>query len=154
VVAAAREVTGRAGVRRGLSVAHTVVALAGATGSGKSSLFNALAGAPVAKVGVMRPTTAAAQAAVWDPEGAGPLLDWLGVRRRHVVDPSADPAEREPGGLILLDLPDHDSIEASHRLEVNRLVGLVDLLVWVLDPQKYADAAVHERYLRPLARHG
>src|SRR5690606_26435885 len=80
--------------------------------------------------------------------------DWLGVRRRHVVDPSADPAEREPGGLILLDLPDHDSIEASHRLEVNRLVGLVDLLVWVLDPQKYADAAVHERYLRPLARHG
>jgi len=154
VVAAAREVTGRAGARRGLSVAHTVVALAGATGSGKSSLFNALAGAPVAKVGVMRPTTAAAQAAVWDPEGAGPLLDWLGVRRRHVVDPSADPAEREPGGLILLDLPDHDSIEASHRLEVNRLVGLVDLLVWVLDPQKYADAAVHERYLRPLARHG
>ena len=154
VVAAAREVTGRAGVRRGLSVAHTVVALAGATGSGKSSLFNALAGAPVAKVGVMRPTTAAAQAAVWDPEGAGPLLDWLQVPRRHVVDPSAHPAEREPGGLILLDLPDHDSIEASHRLEVNRLVGLVDLLVWVLDPQKYADAAVHERYLRPLARHG
>ena len=79
----------RAGVRRGLSVAHTVVALAGATGSGKSSLFNALAGAPVAKVGVTRPTTAAAQAAVWDPEGAGPLLDWLGVPRRHVVDPSA-----------------------------------------------------------------
>ena len=37
---------------------------------------------------------------------------------------------------------------------MNRLVGLVDLLVWVLDPQKYADAAVHERYLRPLARHG
>ncbi|GGM73115.1 hypothetical protein GCM10010106_19480 [Thermopolyspora flexuosa] len=154
VVAAAREVTARAGVRRGLSVGHTVVALAGATGSGKSSLFNALVGAPVAKVGVTRPTTAAAQAAVWDPEGAGPLLDWLQVPRRHVVDPSAHPAEREPGGLILLDLPDHDSIEASHRLEVNRLVGLVDLLVWVLDPQKYADAAVHERYLRPLARHG
>ncbi|MQA36453.1 GTP-binding protein HSR1, partial [Modestobacter roseus] len=29
----------------------------------------------------------------------------------------------------------------------------VDVLVWVLDPQKYADAAVHSRYLAPLAGH-
>ena len=54
---------------------------------------------------------------------------------------------------MLLDLPDHDSTAVAHRLEVDRLVDLVDLLVWVLDPQKYADAAVHERYLRPLAGH-
>ena len=53
---------------------------------------------------------------------------------------------------MLLDLPDHDSTVAAHRLEVDRLVALVDVLVWVLDPQKYADAAIHERYLRPLAR--
>ncbi len=26
-------------------------------------------------------------------------------------------------------------------------------MVWVLDPQKYADAAVHDRYLAPLATH-
>ena len=25
--------------------------------------------------------------------------------------------------------------------------------MWVTDPQKYADAAMHERYLRPLAGH-
>lgn len=143
----AREVVDRAGARRGLSVEHTVVALAGATGSGKSSLFNALTGADLAEVGVTRPTTAHAQAALWHPAGAGPLLDWLGVPLRHTV------ADRDASGLILLDLPDHDSIELSHRLEVDRLVGVVDLLVWVLDPQKYADAAVHERYLRPLARH-
>jgi hypothetical protein len=42
----------------------------------------------------------------------------------------------------------------AHRLEVDRLVALVDVLVWVLDPQKYADAAIHDRYLKPLARHG
>ena len=29
----------------------------------------------------------------------------------------------------------------------------VDLLVWVLDPQKYADAVMHDRYLAPLAGH-
>ncbi|MGN9785911.1 GTPase [Nonomuraea sp. ZG12] len=146
-VAAARGVTERAGVRRRLSVEHTVAALAGATGSGKSSLFNTLAGDELSAVGVTRPTTATAQAALWDGEGAGPLLDWLEVPRRH----SASSADLS--GLVLLDLPDHDSIRLAHRLEVDRLVELVDLLVWVLDPQKYADAAVHERYLRPLAGH-
>jgi hypothetical protein len=54
---------------------------------------------------------------------------------------------------VLLDLPDHDSTEVSHHVEVDRLVKLADLLVWVLDPQKYADAAVHDRYLRPLSTH-
>jgi hypothetical protein len=54
---------------------------------------------------------------------------------------------------VLLDLPDHDSTEVSHHLEVERLVQLADMLVWVLDPQKYADAAIHDRFLKPLAGH-
>ena len=54
---------------------------------------------------------------------------------------------------MLLDLPDFDSVEHAHRLEVDRLIELVDLVVWVVDPQKYADAALHDRYLRPLAGH-
>ncbi|MEU4834428.1 GTPase [Streptosporangium sp. NPDC023615] len=191
-VAAARSVVSRAGVRASLSVDHTAVALAGATGSGKSSLFNLLSGTSLATVGVTRPTTSTAQAALWEGSGAGPLLDWLEIPRRHELMAPSGAASQAPGaasrasddggqgaaprtsgtalqtsgadgqafgtdgeaaGLILLDLPDHDSIEPSHRMEVDRLVELVDLLVWVLDPQKYADAAVHERYLRPLARH-
>ncbi|GAA2598767.1 YfjP family GTPase [Actinomadura fulvescens] len=146
----ARAVVRQAGKRAELSVEHTVAALAGATGSGKSSLFNAISGTDLAAVGVTRPTTSDAQAARWDPEGSGPLLDWLDVPRRHTVN-SGDGSELS--GLVLIDLPDHDSIETAHRLEVDRLVAVVDLLVWVLDPQKYADAAVHERYLRPLSRH-
>ena len=50
-----------------LSAAHTIVALAGATGSGKSSLFNALTGLDLAAVGVKRPTTSWATACAWDP---------------------------------------------------------------------------------------
>ena len=69
------------------------------------------------------------------------------MRSRHALDAGA------PDGLVLLDLPDFDSVEAAHRAEVDRLVQMVDLLVWVVDPQKYADAALHERYLRPLAGH-
>nr|WP_051876357.1 hypothetical protein [Cellulosimicrobium sp. MM] len=55
---------------------------------------------------------------------------------------------------MLLDLPDHDSVVVEHRVRAERLVERADLLVWVVDPQKYADAALHERYLRPLAGHG
>ena len=54
---------------------------------------------------------------------------------------------------MLLDLPDHDSVVTEHRAIAERLYERVDLLVWVVDPQKYADAALHARYLRPLADH-
>ena len=148
----------RASSRLWLSADHTVVALAGATGSGKSSTFNALTGLELSAVGVRRPTTSWATACVWGADGAEDLLDWLGIPPRHrVVRSSMLDATREDDamrGVVLLDLPDHDSTEVSHHLEVDRLVQLADLMVWVLDPQKYADAAVHDRYLRPLARHG
>jgi GTP-binding protein EngB required for normal cell division len=147
-VSRARTLLAKAGAREALGDA-TVVALAGATGSGKSTLFNALSGSEVSTPGVRRPTTGVAHASVWGEHGADRLLDWLQVPRRHRVQP----AEPALDGLVLLDLPDHDSIRLENRLEVDRLVELVDVLVWVLDPQKYADAAVHSRYLAPLAGH-
>ncbi|MEO3760653.1 GTPase [Mycobacterium sp. B14F4] len=140
----------RAGSRLRLSGEYTVVALAGATGSGKSSLFNAVVGEQLATVGVRRPTTSASQAIVFGPSGATELLDWLEIGTRQYNDASSAP---ELSGLVLLDLPDHDSTELSHRAEVDRLVRLVDAFVWVLDPQKYADAVLHDSYLRPLAAH-
>ncbi|MCA1712199.1 MAG: YfjP family GTPase [Actinobacteria bacterium] len=146
-VGTARALLAKAGAREALGDA-TVVALAGATGSGKSTLFNALAGTELSSPGVRRPTTGVAHACVWG-EPADRLLDWLEVPRRHrqeQPDPALD-------GLVLLDLPDHDSTRLENRLEVDRLVQLVDVLVWVLDPQKYADAAVHDRYLAPYAGH-
>ena len=142
-VAAARAVVARAGRRLGLGVEETVVALAGPTGAGKSSLFNAVAGGELVTAGRRRPTTATATAAVWG-DGAGPLLDWLEVPRRHRLSPDG------LGGLVLLDLPDFDSVEAAHRLEVDRVLELADLVVWIVDPQKYADASLHDQYLRPL----
>jgi len=151
LVDSAETVVRRATGRLALSGNHTIVALAGATGSGKSSTFNALAGVEVATVGVRRPTTSVTSGIAWGEEGATEVLDWLGVQRRHQVPPG--PGTTDLDGLVLLDLPDHDSTEVAHHLEVDRLVQLVDMLVWVLDPQKYADAAIHQRYLRPLASH-
>ncbi len=155
VLASADQLSGRAVERLRLSGEHTIVALAGATGSGKSSLFNALTDLDLAGVGLRRPTTSWALACAWGPDGAQGLLEWMGIPPRHQVsrmsmlDRSSEDTKLD--GLVLLDLPDHDSTEVSHHVEMDRLVQYADLIVWVLDPQKYADAAIHDRYLRPMA---
>jgi GTP-binding protein EngB required for normal cell division len=122
-----------------------VVALAGGTGSGKSSLFNAIAGEELVDVGGVRPTTARPAAAAPSSAAASldGYLDRLGVEERYSLV-----AE---GGLCLLDLPDTDSVELGNRFQVDALLPMVDVVVWVVDPEKYNDARLHHDYLRPLA---
>ena len=155
---AAHTLVERAGTRLKLSQDHTVVALAGSTGSGKSSLFNALARLKLSPVGVRRPTTGVAHACVWGPlEQANRLLDWVGVlpRQRYVRESALDgDDEAALRGLVLLDLPDFDSVDRGHRLEVDRLLGLVDQVIWVVDPQKYGDRILHNAYLRQFRQIG
>lgn len=152
-LAEAGRVLDEASARQRLSSQHTVVAIAGATGSGKSTLFNALAGVAISETGVRRPTTSAPLACSWT-DGAAGLLDRLAIpgrlRRRPWM--SAGPGD-ELHGLVLIDLPDHDSAVTAHRDQVDRAMELVDAVIWVVDPEKYADAALHDRYLKPLAGH-
>ena len=145
-----------------LSPDHVVTAIAGATGSGKSSLFNALIRFDLAPVGAVRPTTMAALACVWDPEraaGAEALLDRVGVPERNrtlrgsLLDSANRRAEPELAPLVLIDLPDHDSAVKAHRDQTDRAAAAADLLLFVTDPQKYADASWHERYLMNLTHH-
>ncbi|PFG38585.1 50S ribosome-binding GTPase [Georgenia soli] len=139
--------------RLALGADRTVVALVGGTGSGKSSLFNAISGLQFADVGALRPTTEVAAACVWGGQ-AEELLDFLEVsparriERESVLDGDH---ERALSGMVLLDLPDHDSVALEHAVQVDRLLPVVDVLVWVVDPQKYADNALHDRYLKALA---
>jgi hypothetical protein len=146
-VEAAAEV-GRAARRRVGYLGDTVlVALAGGTGAGKSSLLNALAGEEVSAPGAMRPTTA--EPVAWIPSNPEPgltrLLDDIGVHTRIGQ-------ERHPW-LAVVDLPDLDSVVMDHRLRVERLLPLVDSVVWVVDPEKYQDARLHRDHLAPLAGH-
>ncbi|MFJ6717725.1 GTPase [Streptomyces sp. NPDC091259] len=151
-LAEAGRVLDEAAARRGLSPQHTVVAIAGATGSGKSTLFNALAGVQISETGLRRPTTAAPIACSWS-DGAAGLLDRLEIPGRLRRRPRETPEAEALRGMVLVDLPDLDSAVVAHREHVDRVLALVDAVVWVVDPEKYADAVLHERYLRPLAGH-
>lgn len=148
--AALIKVADAAGERRELSGDHTVVGFFGATGSGKTSLFNAVVGEDLGKTAARRPTTTSPLAAVWEPAGSEELLNWLQVEdRRNRPDDFAPGA----GPLILLDLPDFDSVKPGHRKIATRLAAQVDVLVWVTDPEKYADTVIHDHFIRPHATH-
>jgi hypothetical protein len=87
---------------------------------------------------------------------AGQLLDWLGVGQRHYLAQNV-PGKRRKGqlraGLIVVDLPDFDSVVAEHRVRADHLTQRADLIVWVTDPQKYADAIFHQEYLTRFREH-
>ncbi|NNF62971.1 MAG: ATP-binding protein, partial [Acidimicrobiia bacterium] len=125
-----------------------VVALAGGTGSGKSSVLNAFAGAEIASVSPVRPHTDFPLA--WIPSDAGPglerMLDELSIYERASHD--AFP------GLAILDLPDIDSIVEWHRTVVEDLLPRIDAVIWLFDPEKYRDPMLHEEFLQRLSRHG
>ena len=197
----AAETLERLSQRRELSTEHTVIGFFGATGSGKSTLFNAIAGQNIALSAPTRPTTSTVQAAIWEAEGSEELLDWLGIDKRVYPQTQALAAEKdategneaggnnkaaggaaapnavtEPapglfnrirravggrgemrtrtGGLILLDMPDFDSVTTTNRDLAARMMRYVDVLVWVVDPQKYADAVIHRDFMVPLAASG
>ncbi len=121
-----------------------VVALVGGTGSGKSSLFNVLLGSDLAGVGGIRPTTSRPLVSVPE-ELAGRLDAYIAgfgevARTRH----------RNLPWICLIDLPDTDSVEVDHRLQVQSLLPMVDVVLWVADVEKYRDDSLHRGFIRPL----
>ncbi|MBP3223451.1 MAG: 50S ribosome-binding GTPase [Actinomycetaceae bacterium] len=152
-IAKAREDIESARVRLGLSGQLTVGALIGGTGSGKSTLFNSISALDFADAGELRPMTVEAAACVWSAD-ATQLLDLLEVRPQRRIDHDSllTKHDSQMDGFVLLDLPDHDSIEKTHSATVNRVIPMADVLIWVLDPQKYADHLIHDSYLSQLRR--
>ena len=142
---AARNVADAARARAGHLGTTMVLALVGGTGSGKSSLLNALAGEEVASTSPVRPHTT--EPLAWIPSRTEPslslLLDRLGIGRRVTHNQFEQ--------LAILDMTDIDSIAAGHRSLVERVMPEVDFVVWVLDPVKYADPVLHRDFIVRLA---
>lgn len=115
-----------------------LVAVFGPTGSGKSTIVNALAGRQVSPAGVIRPTTRAP--VVWCRRG-------LADRYRDRAFEGATVVEDEHPllrSLTIVDTPDLDSYAEENRLRAERILAVADAGVFVTTPQRYADAVPWE----------
>ncbi|GAA4908598.1 GTPase [Streptomonospora salina] len=132
-----------------------LIAVAGSTGAGKSTLVNSLVGEQVTTTGVRRPTTNSPVLACNPADG-----DWFSeatflptlprVRQHGLAMPGKDgmlvlaPSEAMPRGVALLDTPDVDSAVSAHHEFASKFLDAADLWVFVTTSRRYADARVWE----------
>jgi hypothetical protein len=112
-----------------------VVALFGGTGVGKSTLLNRLARRDVARTGVVRPTSREISVYVHEsirfgpPDGALPLKSVRIARHANQMFRS----------VFWVDMPDFDSTDSSNRELVLQWLPHIDVVVYVVSPERYRD---------------
>ncbi|MFC4561282.1 dynamin family protein [Nocardiopsis mangrovi] len=132
-----------------------LIAVAGSTGAGKSTLVNSLVGEQVTTTGVRRPTTNSPVLACNPAD-----VDWFSeahflptlprVRQKGLAMPGKDgmlvlaASEAMPEGVALLDTPDVDSAVSAHHEFAAKFLDAADLWVFVTTSRRYADARVWE----------
>ena len=132
--------------------APLLAVVGGSTGSGKSTLVNAIVGQQVTTSGVIRPTTRQ-PVLVANPADSA----WFNCTRvlpglaREQGEAGANPSATSlrtvasgavSPGLALLDAPDFDSIDDRNRALASQLLAAADLWVFVTTPARYADQMV------------
>lgn len=127
-----------------------VVALFGGTGVGKSSLLNRLAGAPLARTGAERPTSREVTVYVHEGIALAALPEEMPLREVQIAR-HANARQRD---VLWIDCPDIDSTVTSNRELALSWLSHVDLVLYVVSPERYRDDAGWRVLVQRGGRHG
>ncbi len=122
-----------------------MVAFMGGTGVGKSSLLNRLAGKAIAKAGVARPTSKEVTL-FHHREITLPTLPLTDICVAH----HDDAAQKN---IVWIDMPDFDSTDAHNKTLVLQWLPHVDVLIYVVSPERYQDEKAWQLLLAEGASH-
>ncbi|AIT60306.1 GTPase domain-containing protein [Corynebacterium doosanense] len=120
--------------------APLLAVVGGSTGSGKSTLVNAIVGREVTVPGVIRPTTRRPVLVTHPDDEAWFRSDNVLAGLTSDIQVTATDAVHP--GLALVDAPDFDSIEERNREVASQLLAAADLWVFATTPTRYADQLV------------
>ncbi|MCQ8105704.1 GTPase domain-containing protein [Methylomonas sp. SURF-2] len=112
-----------------------IVAFIGGTGVGKSSLLNRLAGQAVARAGIERPTSREVTLYHHRSLQLGQLPASLPLEKTKIAQ--HDNAQNQH--IVWIDMPDFDSIELGNKTLVLEWLPHIDVLLYVVSPERYRD---------------
>jgi len=126
-----------------------VVAFMGGTGVGKSSLLNALSGQSIARTGVERPTSREVTLYHHQKTSLHQLEQVFPLQNIQVSQHNDESNER----VVWIDMPDFDSTEEKNKDIVMQWLPYVDVLIYVVSPERYRDKKAWQLLLAEGASH-
>jgi GTPase Era involved in 16S rRNA processing len=126
-----------------------IVAFMGGSGVGKSTLLNRLAGKPIARVGVERPTSREVTLFHHHSVAIQQLPEHLPITHIKIAQ-HEDETKKQ---IIWIDMPDFDSTEQANKQLVLQWLPHIDVLIYVVSPERYRDEKAWQILLTEGAKH-
>ncbi len=126
-----------------------IVAFLGGTGVGKSTLLNRLAGREIARTGVVRPTSKEVTLFHHNSVKIAHLPKRLPLDKIKI----AEHDDENNKHIIWIDMPDFDSTEKNNQQLVLEWLPHIDVLIYVVSPERYRDSKAWKILLAEGGKH-